>query len=168
VRAFSGGQPEGFPYAARLPDPVHFERCEAFLDRWRRDNVYRAAYVRLAEQLETRYNLDHWVRQMDFGDGLALGATFQNVERNLWEKARAAMAELTSEDEWHAWLTAHRARRPIPLQDDARSASSTSPACLPARIQQAERGGGVRTTIHQRCAGYAWRPPAFAVDQRAV
>lgn len=110
VRSFTGaGEPDDFPYAARLPDAVHFERCEAFLDRWQRDSRYKAAYVHLADELERRYNLARWARKMPLTDGLALGPTFQNVEPALWEKAQAAMADLASEADWRTCLTGHRA-----------------------------------------------------------
>jgi len=44
VRAFTGaGEPEDFPYGAQLPEPLYFERCATFLDRWQRDNEARLA-----------------------------------------------------------------------------------------------------------------------------
>jgi len=105
VRAFAdAGQPEGFPYAARLPEPLYFERCRAFLDRWQRDMAYKAAYVRLADDLEKRYNLAGWVVDLPETVGLGLSATFADVEAALWEQAEAEMASLESEADWRSWL----------------------------------------------------------------
>ena len=113
VRAFTdAGQPslDSFPYAARLPEPIHFERCEAFLDRWQRDSAYKAAYVRLADELERRYDLARWAMELPMAVGLGLSATFASVEAALWEQAEAAMAGLASEADWCSWLNEHKAQ----------------------------------------------------------
>ena len=110
VRAFTdAGQPDGFPYAVQLPDPVHFERCESFLDRWQRDNLYKGAFVGLAKRLEQRYDLAGWVRNMGLGRALALGATFGSVEFALRDEVIGAMEGLDSEADWRTWLAEHRA-----------------------------------------------------------
>ena len=111
VRAFNdAGQPDGFPYEARLPPPVTFERCEVFLDRWQRDRRYKTAYVRLCEQLERQYDLAGWATEMPLADGRAQGETVRQVESALWEKARTVMGGLASERDWHGWLSEHRPR----------------------------------------------------------
>lgn len=118
VRAFTdAGQPDDFPYAAQLPEPLHFGRCEAFLDRWQRDSRYQAAYVRLADDLERRYDLARWVKDLSMTVGLTLGATFANVETALWEQNHAAMDHLSSEDDWQTWLAEHRA--PFEIRADS-------------------------------------------------
>ncbi len=111
VRAFTdAGEPDDFPYEAHLPEPVHFERCESFLDRWQRDSLYKGAYVGLATRLEKRYDLARWVRDMPLVDALALGATFGNVELALRDKALIVMEDLDSEADWRTWLGEHRAQ----------------------------------------------------------
>ena len=113
ARAFiDAGRPplDSFPYAARLPEPIHFERCEAFLDRWQRDSAYKAAYVRLADELERHYDLARWAMALPMAVSLELGATFASVETALWEQAEAAMKKLASEADWCSWLYEHRAQ----------------------------------------------------------
>lgn len=113
ARAFiDAGQPpvDAFPYAARLPEPIYFERCEAFLDRWQRDSAYKTACVRLADELERHYDLARWAMELPMAVGLELGATFASVETALWEQAEAAMVGLASEADWRSWLNEHRAQ----------------------------------------------------------
>jgi len=118
VRAFVGaGQPASFAYAARLPEPLYFERCEAFLDRWQRDALHKTAYVRLSDGLAQRYNLAEWVAGLPMATGMELKATFADVEAILWQQAEAAMSRLASEADWRVWLEGHRA------QIEARAAS---------------------------------------------
>lgn len=110
ARAFTGaGQPADFPYTARLPEPLYFERCEAFLDRWQRDALHKTAYVRLVDGLEKRYNLAGWVSGLPLTVGMGLKATFADVETILWQRAEAAMNQLASEAEWRDWLEEHKA-----------------------------------------------------------
>ena len=111
VRAFTGaGQPHDFPYTAQLPAPLYFERCQAFLDRWQRDSAYKAAYIRLADALEKRYNLAGWAAGLPASVGLGLGATFSDMEMALWTKVEAAMAGLESEADWRAWLGEYKSQ----------------------------------------------------------
>ena len=109
ARAFTGGgQPVDFPYAARLPDPLYFERCEALLDRWQRDTVYKSAYTHLANRLEKSYDLASWATALPATTGLGLMPTFDNVESALWKDVETELAGLESEADWHDWLTDHR------------------------------------------------------------
>jgi len=111
VRAFVGAnEPDGFPYDAQLPQPLCFERCQAFLDRWQRDSAYKTAYVRLADELQKRYDLAGWVGGLPGDAGMRLGATFADVETVLWENAEASMASLESEADWRTWLGEHQAQ----------------------------------------------------------
>ncbi len=110
VRAFTDAeQAEGFPYAAQLPAPLYFERCQTFLDRWQRDSAYKTAYMHLSDKLEKNYNLAGWAAGLPAPISLGLTPTFADVEATLWEKAEAAMAELESEADWRAWLEEHKA-----------------------------------------------------------
>jgi hypothetical protein len=109
VQAFTdAGQPGDFPYRDRLPEPLAYDRCCAFLARWQRDAAYKAAYVRLADGLQTRYNLAGCATALPESTGLALGATFANVEDALWAKIEAAMAGLEGEPAWRTWLAQGR------------------------------------------------------------
>jgi len=111
VRAFvDAGQPEDFPYAARLPEPLHFDRCYAFLDRWQRDSAHKSAYTHLARRLERDYDLAGWSACLSLEDAVGLGATFATVEHALWSRLQGAMAALESEADWCAWLAAHAAQ----------------------------------------------------------
>jgi len=111
VQAFTdAGQPEGFPYRDRLPEPLTYERCRAFLARWQRDAAYKAAYIRLADGLQTRYNLAGWAAGLPAATALGLGATFANVEDALWSGIEAAMAGLEGEADWRSWLAQGRER----------------------------------------------------------
>ena len=111
IQAFTdAGQPGDFPYRNRLPEPLYYERCRAFLARWQRDGAYRAAYIRLANDLQTRYNLAGWAAGLPVATALALGATFANVEEALWAQAETAMAGLASEADWRVWLAQGRER----------------------------------------------------------
>ena len=43
IQAFTdAGQPGDFPYRNRLPEPLYYERCRAFLARWQRDGAYKS------------------------------------------------------------------------------------------------------------------------------
>lgn len=111
VQAFTdAGQPGGFPYRDRLPEPLAYDRCRAFLARWQRDAAYKAAYIRLADGLQTRYNLAGWAAGLPAAAALSLGATFANVEDALWSGAEAAMAGLEGEAGWREWLAQGRER----------------------------------------------------------
>ena len=109
VRAFTdAGQPADFPYAAQLPEPLHFTPCCAFLDRWQRDNLYKTAYTHLADGLEKLYDLAGWATALPATTGLGLMPTFGNVESALWKNAEAGMDDLESEADWRDWLMGHR------------------------------------------------------------
>ena len=105
VQAFTdAGQPGDFPYRDRLPEPLYYDRCHAFLARWQRDAAYKATYIRLVADLQTRYNLAGWAAGLPAATGLALAATFANVEDALWAGVETAMAGLEGEADWRMWL----------------------------------------------------------------
>lgn len=109
TRAFTdAGAPGDFPYAARLPEPLYFERNLAFLAAWQRDAAYGAAFARLAATQERAYALDRWARALPLETALRLGATFANVEDALWARVKDALAGLTTDADWQAWLARHQ------------------------------------------------------------
>jgi hypothetical protein len=109
VNAFvSAGKPDDFPYAARLPEAHHFDRNLAFLRSWQRDTRYKPVYRHYAERLERQYDLARWASQLPLSEALRLEATFASVEEGLWERVRAELEGLHSEEEWRIWLEEHR------------------------------------------------------------
>jgi hypothetical protein len=102
-----GLEPTGFPYAERLAEPMYRERCWAFATRWQCSTTYGAVYAHLADELQSRYDLTRWAVDLPRDLGLALRATFANVQDALWDHVQKALATLESEDEWRGWLQAH-------------------------------------------------------------
>lgn len=102
-----GSELEDFPYPARLAEPLYRERCWTFVTRWQNDRAYSAAYARLADELQVRYDLTRWVVGLPHDVGLTLRDTFANVQQALWTHVEKTLESLESEDEWRTWLQAH-------------------------------------------------------------
>jgi hypothetical protein len=102
-----GSELEDFPYPTRLAEPLYRERCWDFLTRWQNDRTYKPAYVRLADDLQVRYDLTRWAVSLPHDVGLTLRDTFANVQEALWTHIEKTLAKLESEDEWRNWLQAH-------------------------------------------------------------
>ena len=102
-----GSELEGFPYPTRLAEPLYHERCWNFVTRWQNDRAYKQAYVRLADELQVRYDLTRWAVGLPHDVGLTLRDTFANVNEALWGYVEESLAGLESEDEWRTWLQAH-------------------------------------------------------------
>ena len=100
-------EPEDFPYPTRLAEPLYRERCWAFVTRWQNDHTYKQAYVRLADELQVRYDLTRWAVSLPHDVGLTLRDTFANVQEALWTHIEKTLTKLESEDEWRNWLQAH-------------------------------------------------------------
>jgi hypothetical protein len=66
-----------------------------------------AVYAHLADELQSRYDLTRWAVDLPRDLGVALRATFANVQDALWDHVQEALATLESEDEWRGWLQAH-------------------------------------------------------------
>jgi hypothetical protein len=111
VQAYTdAGQPGDFPYRDRLPEALYFDRGKAFLARWQRDAAYKGAFVRLADELQSRYNLAGWATRLPLATALALGATFVNVEAAIWSQVEAGTVGLEDEGELRAWINGERDR----------------------------------------------------------
>ena len=104
-----GGEVKDFPYPARLAEPFHRNRYWSFVTRWQNDRTYKQAYVRLADELQMRYDLSRWALGLPHDVGLTLRDTFFNVNQALWTHAEKNLAQLESEDEWRIWLQRHGA-----------------------------------------------------------
>jgi len=98
---------EDFPYLTRVAEPLYRERCWAFVTRWQNDRTYKHAYIRLADELQPRYDLTRWAVSLPHDIGLTLRDTFVNVNHALWAYVEKNLAALESEDEWRTWLQAH-------------------------------------------------------------
>lgn len=102
-----GSELKDFPYPARLAELLYRDRCWAFLTRWQNDRTYKQAYVRLADELQVRYDLTRWVVNLPHDVGLTLRDTFANVNDALWICVEKSLAELETEDAWRIWLQMH-------------------------------------------------------------
>ena len=96
-----------FPYPQTLAAPVYRGRCWAFVTRWQNSRTYSVAYVRLAEELQGRYDLSHWAVGLPRDLGLTLRDTFPNVHEALWEQTAEVLASLEGEEGWREWLQYH-------------------------------------------------------------
>ncbi len=110
TQAYSdAGQPADFPYLARLPEPLYYERNRAFLALWQRDTRYGPVFVQCAAAQARAYDLTRWARALPLAQGLQLGATFAEVEQVLWEQAQAELRAALDEPAARVWLAEHRA-----------------------------------------------------------
>jgi hypothetical protein len=81
----AAGEPDDFPFRSALPAPVHWERCQAFLQTWQRDEMFNDAFARRARAIDGRYALAGWVKSLP--EPPAAGA-FLNAELAIWERMR--------------------------------------------------------------------------------
>lgn len=102
-----GAALEDFPYPTRVAEPLYRERCWTLVTRWQNDRMYKQAYVRLADEIQVRYDLTRWVVGLPHDLGLTLRDTFANVNEALWGYVEESLARLESEDEWRTWLQEH-------------------------------------------------------------
>ncbi|HEY2294761.1 MAG TPA: PglZ domain-containing protein [Thermoanaerobaculia bacterium] len=79
------GEPEDFPFAARLPPVALRPHHVQLLQRWLRDAQSRAAWDRWIERVEARFDLTTWARGRE---GLAFG--FPHLVRLRWQEVAAA------------------------------------------------------------------------------
>ena len=102
-----GYEPPDFPYPERLAEPMYRDSCWTFVTRWQYSWAYGAAYARLADELQSHYDLTRWAVNLPHDLGLTLRDTFANVQEALWAYVEEVLASLESEDEWRTWLQAH-------------------------------------------------------------
>jgi hypothetical protein len=112
-----GYEMPNFPYPERLADPMYHARCWTFLTRWQNDRAHSAAYARLADELQSHYDLTHWAVTLPDDVGLTLRDTFANVQEALWAHVEEALVSLESEDTWRSWLQAHASTASVRAQD---------------------------------------------------
>ena len=103
------GPPADFPYLARLPEPLYFERNRAFLALWQRDTRYGPVFVQCAAAQARAYDLTRWARALPLAQALQLGATFAEVEQGLWEQVQAELRALPDEAAARDYLAQRRA-----------------------------------------------------------
>jgi len=96
-----------FPYPDRVAEPMYRNRCWAFVTRWQYNRLHGPVYARLADDLETRYDLTRWAVSLPDFLGLTLRATSANVQEALWDRVQEVLASLEGEDAWCEWLRAH-------------------------------------------------------------
>jgi hypothetical protein len=96
-----------FPYAERVAEPVCRRRCSDLVTRWQHSMRYVAAYVRLAEALQSRYDLTRWILRLPDALYLTVPASFPNVQDAQWQAVQDALTALESEDDWRNWLSHH-------------------------------------------------------------
>jgi hypothetical protein len=112
-----GFGPPDFPYAERLAEPMYRDRCWTFVTRWQNSRIHGATYARLADELQSHYDLTRWIVSLPNDLGLTLRDTFANVQGALWAYFEEALASLESEDEWRAWLQHHEGPASARAQD---------------------------------------------------
>ena len=112
-----GFGPPDFPYPERLAAPMYHARCWVFVTRWQSSLIYGAAYARLADELQSHYDLTHWAVTLPDDAGLTLRDTFANVQEALWVYVEEALASLESEDEWRSCLQHHTSTASVRAQD---------------------------------------------------
>ena len=112
-----GFGPPDFPYPERLAAPMYHARCWVFVTRWQSSLIYGAAYARLADELQSHYDLTRWAVSLPDDVGLTLRDTFANVQEALWVYIEEALASLESEDEWRSWLQHHASTASVRAQD---------------------------------------------------
>ena len=83
-----------FPYIERVADPVYRPRCATLVMRWQNSVQYVAAYVRLAEMIQSHYDLTRWIMRLPKDLYLTVPASFPNVQEAQWEAAQTALAGL--------------------------------------------------------------------------
>ena len=83
-------RPAGFPFQNTLPAPVHWERCQSFLRKWQRDDLFKDAFAQRAKAIDGEYALSGWVKGLSQPPETS---AFLNVELAVWE---TVLAELDS------------------------------------------------------------------------
>jgi hypothetical protein len=95
LREHGCGSPD-FPYPEWLAEPVYRDRCRAFVTRWQGSLNYGTAYARLADELQSCYDLTRWAVNLPHDVGLTLQDTFTSVQEALWAHVDGALASLES------------------------------------------------------------------------
>jgi len=99
----AAGQPAGFPFRNALPDPVHWDRCRNFLQKWQRDEMFKDAFTQRARAVDDQYSLASWVKGLP--QPPATGA-FLNVEKAVWEQVREQLDAIADKPQAMAFCRA--------------------------------------------------------------
>ncbi len=101
----AAGQPDEFPFRSVLPDPVHWDRCRNFLQKWQRDEMFKDAFTQRARAVDGQYSLAGWVKGLAHPP--ATGA-FLNVEKAVWEGVRHQLDVIADKPQAVAFCRAQR------------------------------------------------------------
>lgn len=101
----AAGQPDEFPFRSVLPDPVHWDCCRNFLQKWQRDEMFKDAFTQRARAVDGQYSLAGWVKGLAHPP--ATGA-FLNIEKAVWEGVRQQLDSIADKPQAVAFCRAQR------------------------------------------------------------
>ncbi|MBN1450021.1 MAG: PglZ domain-containing protein [Anaerolineales bacterium] len=99
------GKPADFPFKSALPKPVHWDRCQTFLGKWLRDEMYKDSFARRAKAIDAQYSLADWVRDVSHPP---VSSALLNVEKALWEEACKQLDEISDKTQAIAYCRARQ------------------------------------------------------------